>query len=62
MAVAVDRINRRGAIRVYDQEGTYVGGVGPETPGDAIVIPWELNRWFYATGNLRVGLVFSKEF
>lgn len=50
VAIAVDRINHRGAIRVYDQ-GKYVGGVGSETAEDVIVIPWELN-WSFIKGGI----------
>jgi hypothetical protein len=48
-----------GAIRIYEQNGAYVNGVGTDESGYRVIIPWDNNWWFYIAGNIKVGLVFG---
>jgi hypothetical protein len=59
VAVVVDLVSTRGAIRIYDQQGPYINGVGTEEAGKRIIVPWDASWWFYVSGNLKVGLVFG---
>lgn len=60
MAVVVDLISARGAIRIYDQQSSYVDGVGTAEAGNLIIVPWDINWWFSVSGYLSVGLVFGR--
>jgi hypothetical protein len=60
VAVVVDLINARGAIRIHDQQGSYIDGVGAADAGNFIIVPWDINWWFHVSGYLTVGLVFGR--
>jgi hypothetical protein len=57
VAVVVDLIHSRGAIRIYENQGGYVNGVGTEETGNQVIIPWDETWWFYVAGTLKVGIV-----
>lgn len=61
VAVIVDVVNNQGAIRIY-QKGSNkrVDAVGIEEAGNMVIVPWDSNWWFRASGSLRVGYIKKK--
>jgi len=60
LAVVVDVVNNRGAIRIFERKGDkYVDGVTMDDRGNMVIIPWDSNWWFRASGALRVGYIGS---
>jgi hypothetical protein len=60
VAVIVDLISARGAIRIFDQQDTYVDGVGTADAGNLVIVPWDIDWWFYVSGYLTVGFVYGR--
>ncbi|KAH6719536.1 hypothetical protein BKA61DRAFT_278006 [Leptodontidium sp. MPI-SDFR-AT-0119] len=61
VAVVVDVVNYQGAIRIY-QKGSNksVDAVGMEEAGKLVIVPWDSDWWFRASGSLRVGYIKKK--
>lgn len=62
VAVVVDVVDNRGAIRIFEKEGEeYVDGVGTEETGNLVIVPWESSWWFRVSGSIRTGYVVVKD-
>jgi hypothetical protein len=58
VAVVVDVTNNKGAIRIFEKGGdNRVGAVTMEEAGNMVIVPWDSNWWFRASGALRVGYI-----
>jgi len=61
VAVVVDVVDNRGAIRIFEKGGDkFVDGVGTEEKGNIVIVPWNSNWWFRASGSLQVGYVVKR--
>lgn len=62
VAVVVDVVRNRGAIRIFEKEGgEYVDGVGTEEEGYRIIVPWQNTWWFRASGVVELGYIKGKD-
>ena len=61
LAVIVDVVNNRGAMRIFEKEGgEYVDGVGLDDAGTLVIISWN-SRWsLRASGVVRIGYASGK--
>jgi hypothetical protein len=58
VAIIVDVRFDKGAIRIFEQGGSdRVGAVTMDEAGYMVIVPWESNWWFRASGSLQVGYV-----
>jgi hypothetical protein len=61
VAVVVDVVNNRGAIRIFEKDdSSRVDAVGIEEAGYLVIVPWNSNWWFRASGSLDVGYIIEK--
>ena len=62
MAIVIDVEKDKGRIRIYAKDGDkHLDGVGIEWTGSKVMVPWDNDWWFRASGSLPVGYILSKE-
>lgn len=61
MAVVVDVVDKRGAVRVFEKDGDKrVVAVGTQDAGNMVIVPWDSKWWLRASGSVDVGYVVKK--
>jgi hypothetical protein len=64
VAVVVDVVHNRGAIRIYDKKdgssGEPIDGVGIESAGNVVIVPWDSDWWLRVSGSLQVGYIVER--
>jgi hypothetical protein len=58
VAIIIDVVSDRGRIRIYKKDSDeQLDGVGIEWAGYKVMVPWDNEWWFRASGSLPVGYV-----
>lgn len=61
MAVVVDVVDKRGAVRVFEKDSDKrVVAVGTQDAGNMVIVPWDSKWWLRASGSVVVGYVIKK--
>lgn len=60
MAVIVDVVNNRSAVRVFEKDSDKrVVAVGIQDAGNMVIVPWDTEWWLRASGSVDVGYVIK---
>nr|KMM68948.1 hypothetical protein CPAG_05271 [Coccidioides posadasii RMSCC 3488] len=60
MAIIIDVVHDKGRIRIYKKDSdNHIDGVGIEWTRHKVMVPWNNNWWFRASGSLPVRYIIK---
>ena len=58
VAIVIDLTDSQGALRIFEVEtDKFVDMIGMDDQGNQVLVPWENQWWFRASGQLRIGYI-----